>query len=152
MKNALFGAAAMAATLYAYPATAQSWSPAQTEVWQAVSNHWANHVEGSDWHEVMTADSYGWGGSALLPRSRDQFAASARVFGAEGKILHYELNPLAITARDDVAVVHYMAMITEEDHKGEREFNVERCSDVMVRESGGWKFLGWGCADMSDDD
>ncbi|MCM8558374.1 nuclear transport factor 2 family protein [Sphingomicrobium sediminis] len=148
----MIGAAMMAASLYAYPAHAQEWSDDQADVWGAVSAYWEAHVDGNTWHEAMTDGSYGWGGQSLLPRSREQMASFSRVFGAEGEVLHYQLDPLAITVHGDTALVHYMANIIETNHKGEREANVERCSDTMVREDGEWKFLGWGCADMGGDD
>ena len=53
----------------------------------------------------------------------------------------YEVSPEAIVVVGDTAVVHYNATTVTENHKGDRETVVSRISEVLVRDSGNWKFL-----------
>lgn len=147
-----FGLMIMAmATTLATPAAAQQWSDKQTEAWQAVAGSWERNVDNGAWHNDMVENSYGWGGNVVVPSSRADIQRASGIFGAEGKVLNYRLSPMKITVHGDTALVHYFAEIVETDHKGDRENNTERCSDTLVKESGQWKFLGWGCASLSDD-
>lgn len=148
----IIGFAAIAAVaLGGAPAVAQQWSGQQTEVWSAVTDSWKRNVDNGSWHTDMLANAHGWGGNGVVPNSSADIQRASSIFGAEGKVLNYRLSPVRISVHGDAAVAHYFIEITENDHKGERDNSTERCSDTLVKDGGRWKFLGWGCADLSND-
>ena len=148
MKLALTLAAGIAVA--SAPAAAQSWSNEQTEVWEFVSDAWANHAENDTWHAVLVDDGFGWGNQWPVPTSKAEMQRRSAVFGGEGKILYYRLDPVRITVNGDTAIAYYYAGITEENHKKERENNREMCADTLVKRGGAWRFLGWNCFSESD--
>lgn len=151
--NSAFKIVAIAATaLAASPLTAQSWSDEQSEVWAWVVNSWDEHADQGTWANDLDEDGYGMNGNYPVPTSRSQMAAAAAKFGAEGKVLHHRLDPLAISVSGDTAVVYYYAGITEENHEGKRENSTDKCADVLVKRSGDWRFLGWHCVTLDNSD
>lgn len=129
----------------ATPLAAQQWEANQTEVWTAVSTAWADHVNSGTWAEVLDPAGYGWNTNYPVPTSRDQMAARNDVFGDEGEVLHYQLDPIKITVNGDTAIAYYYANIVEKNYEGKRESSIERCADTLVKRNGNWRFLGWFC-------
>ena len=143
--------ALIAASLAATPASAQEWSDEQSEVWAWIVSAWDEHSDPGTWAEVLDEDGYGMNGSYPVPTSQAEMARGAAKFGAEGKVLHHRLDPLAVTVSGDTAVVYYYAGITEENFKGERENNTDKCADVLIKREGDWRFLGWHCITLDGD-
>lgn len=141
-----FGFATLASTL-----AAQEWNPQQAEVWNFVSGSWAEHVDPGTWSEDLDPGGFGWNTDYPVPTSRDQMAARTRVFGPEGKVLYYQLDPVKISVSGDTAIAYYYANIVETDHAGKRQNNVERCADTLIKRGGEWRFLGWLCETKSSD-
>ena len=140
------------AALIATPASAQSWSKEQAEVWAWITDAWATHSDPGTWADVLDKDGYGMNGNYPVPTSQAEMSRGAAKFGAEGKVLHHRLDPLAITVSGDTAIAYYYAGITEENFKGERENNTDRCADVLVKRGGAWRFLGWHCVTLENGD
>ncbi|WP_340586284.1 hypothetical protein [Erythrobacter alti] len=149
MKRLIFTIAAFGCASLAAPAHAQEWSAEQSEAWTFVSSAWAEHTDPGTWHEDLDPAGYGWNNQYPVPTSRDQMAARTRVFGSEGEVLYYRLDPIKITVSGDTAIAYYFANIVETDHEGERDTSVERCADTLVKRSGEWRFLGWMCESTS---
>jgi len=152
MKSMLI--AASAAFVFTTGASAQTWSAEQTEVWSAVEAAWEAHVEDGAWHEVLHENGYGWG-SGLFPAGRDRDAmrrATEAFEDDEGEVLHYALAPIQIARDGDTAIAFYYIETTSTDHEGDREYEVEKCADTLIRRDGGWIFLGWGCQTLEADD
>ncbi len=151
MKKSLI-LAAIGGLAFAQPAAAQSWDAQQTEVWSYVASSWATHIEGSTWGDVLDPAGYGWNNAYPVPTSQAQMKARTRVFGKEGKILYYQIDPVKITVSGDTAIAYYYANIVENDHAGKRQTNVERCADTLIKRDGKWRFLGWNCSTKSSSD
>jgi ketosteroid isomerase-like protein len=60
-----------------------------------------------------------------------------------GQVVRYELYPLSITVRGDVAVAHYLYSTAYESKDGDIKMSNGRYTDVLVRTEDGWKFLAW---------
>lgn len=144
--------AAMAALIVSAPATAQEWTAEQEEVWTWVVNAWDKHADPGTWSNVLADNGYGMNGNYPVPTSKAEMARGAAKFGAEGKVLHTRLDPLAITVSGNTAIVYYYAGITEENFKGERENSTEKCADVLQKSGGQWRFLGWHCVTLPKND
>lgn len=149
MKNYLLPIASIALLMGSAPLAAQEWDSSQSEVWGYVSSAWSEHADAGTWAEELDPNGYGWNTNYPVPTSRDQMAESNRVFGSEGKVLYYRLDPIKIAVSGDTAIAYYYANIVETNYKGERETNVERCADTLVKRSGQWRFLGWLCETKS---
>ncbi|GGC17675.1 hypothetical protein GCM10011371_01480 [Novosphingobium marinum] len=134
------------------PASAQEWSPAQGEVWTQVSAAWEKHVDAGTWAEMLDPAGYGWNTNYPVPTSRSQMASRASVFGPEGKVLYYQLDPVKIAVNGDTAIAYYYANVVETNYKGERETMFERCADTMIKRGGSWRFLGWLCETKTSGD
>lgn len=149
MNFKLLAAASLATAAIAAPAAAQEWSQAQTDAWNYVSSSWQEHVDAGTWAEELDPGGYGWNTNYPVPTSRSQMAARAGVFGAEGTVLYYQLDPVKIAVNGDTAIAYYYANIVETNYKGERETSTERCADTLIKRDGQWRFLGWLCETQS---
>ena len=147
MKYPIIALASLAAL--AAPLQAQQWAGNQTEVWTYVSSSWEKHVDKGTWAEELDPAGFGWNTDYPVPTSRSEMAARNGVFGAEGKVLYYRLDPIKIAVNGDTAIAYYYANIVETNHAGKRESSTERCADTLVKRSGKWRFLGWLCETKS---
>ena len=144
MKNIAILTAALSFVV-AQPAAAQAWDKEQSEVWTAVASAWDTHIEANTWSEVLDPKGYGWNGPYPVPTSKAEMKSRSDVFGAEGKILHYQLNPVKISVQGDTAIAYYHANITETNYADKRENSIERCADTLIKRNSKWHFLGWLC-------
>ena len=55
----------------------------------------------------------------------------------------HELYPLEIVVEGDTAIVHYLYSSAYKDKDGEVETSHGRFTDILVRTTDGWRFLGW---------
>jgi ketosteroid isomerase-like protein len=62
------------------------------------------------------------------------------------------VSPAAIVVEGDTAVAHYYSSLGMEDEDGERETIHGRCTDILVADGTGWKFIAWRCGDEPDRD
>ena len=93
--------------------------------------------------DMLTRDFMGWGKSSPAPRAKTS-SSNWRRFAAEmGQVVRYELYPLSITVRGDVAVAHYLYSTAYESKDGDIKMSNGRYTDVLVRTEDGWKFLAW---------
>ena len=93
--------------------------------------------------DMLTSDFMGWGKTSPAPRSKTSTSNWSR-FGKEmGRIVRYELYPLAITIHEDVAIAHYLYSSAFKDKEGKIEISNGRYTDVLVRSEDGWKFVAW---------
>ena len=144
--------AAIGGFLMSQPATAQEWSKEQAEVWNYVVWSWDKHVNTGTWAEVLDPNGYGWNSAYPVPVSRSQMTARNDVFGKEGKILYYQVDPIKIAVNGNTAIAYYYANIVETDHAEKRQNNIERCADTLIKRNDKWHFLGWFCETKSADD
>lgn len=149
MKKIAILLAGFGLTLGAAPLQAQDWDASQTEVWTYVSSAWAKHTDPGTWSEELDPSGYGWNTDYPVPTSRDQMKARNDVFGKEGKVLYYQLDPVKIAVNGDTAIAYYYANVVETNYAGKRENNVERCADTLIKRNGKWRFLGWLCETKS---
>lgn len=149
--------AALAATaLMVCPATAyaaEGMSKDQSAVWSAVEAQWAaTKAKDANWADRMLADGfYGWSNSLPAPRSKASEAAWTRFGMEEGTALMQELHPMQVVVSGNTAIAHYYYVQTNQSKDGKRKQETGRWTDVLVRDGGGWKFIGWnGGADSED--
>jgi hypothetical protein len=135
------------AALVASPSTilANSWNEEQASAWKFVSMAWERHADDGSWYQSMDPSFYGWTTGYPFPTDRVTHKRKSEVFGKEGKILFFRLDPLAIVVKNNTAILYYFAEIIEEDHKSIRKTSVQRCSNTLIRSEREWRILGWMC-------
>ncbi len=93
--------------------------------------------------DMLTDDFMGWSRGSPAPRSKNSTVRWMRLGDDMGKVLRYELYPLSITVKDDVAVAHYLYSLAFEDKDKQVEMSDGRYTDVLIRTGDGWKFIAW---------
>lgn len=127
---------------------AQDWSPAQQEVVQTVEEYTRASI-GGNVEEIMSyfhAEFRGWNYGQNRPLDRDQTGSMIEGFYAHNQLVDFEIEPLAVQVRGDVAVVH---LRYREDMKVGGGMDVSVAgpwSMTLVRDEGDWLFLSWSWA------
>lgn len=141
-------------TMLTAPAMAQEWSKAQTQVWQAVLDSYEDIDAGdAKWSEKwVLPNARVWGAGYPMPRSRDSVMRWDSYQFPSSKTHVAEYSPTAIVVHESTAVAHYYYSNATEDKDGERETTHGRCTDVLAKHKGSWRFIAWNCSDDPGDD
>ncbi len=136
--------AAMAGT-----AVAQTWTPAQQEIWKLEEQQWQMARDKDlSWIETMVHPNISyWDVDQAMPQNKASLARWSRYNNGNSTVLEQELFPISIAVTGNVAVVQYRYQIARENYKKERESVSGRYTDVLVKENGRWLFIGWAGGD-----
>jgi hypothetical protein len=139
--------AALAAVLLLqpWPASAQTWSPQQQEVWGVVQAQWqASMAKDAGWMErFLHRDFRGWTAGEPAPRDKESAGRWARYEMDGGSIVVQDLAPMAVVVHGNTAVVHYHYSQAQADREGKHRTVHGRYTDTLVKENGQWRFLAW---------
>ena len=126
-------------------ASAQDDTDDEADVLLTIEREWEASRKGDQdkIDDMLTADFMGWSKDSPAPRSKTSTSNWSRFSSQMGRIVRYELYPLSITVRGDVAVAHYLYSTAFKDKDGEIEMANGRYTDVLVRTEEGWKFVAW---------
>jgi len=138
--------------LFTVNAQAQDWSAEQQEVWAWEKSCW----ESDDLEYSMTCfheDFVGWGSSKLTPTCKtDRRASFSRSFETTDTVWRH-LKPLHIKVHGDVAVLIYIAVVTDKDKAtGKETTSTELWTDIAVKENGAWAWIADHGTLVDDDD
>lgn len=135
-------------------ASAQDPADDQVAVWAVIERQWAAENEGdSGWiEELLTADFVGWPYESPAPRTRTSTGMWNDFGRRQLKPITHELYPLSIVVHGDTAIAHYLYTNAGELPDGKVTTANGRYTDILVRESGEWKFLSWHGGDFPPDD
>lgn len=116
-----------------------------TDVWIVVEAQWeAEENSDKDWIDRMLADGFhGWDKDSPAPRSKSSTQMWDRFADEQGNLVAHELYPLEIVIHEDTAVVHYLYSSAYKDKEDKVKTNNGRYTDILVRTTDGWKFIGW---------
>jgi ketosteroid isomerase-like protein len=134
-------------------ADAQSWDASQKEVWTTILDSYKD-IENEDlaWTDKwVTPDAKVWG-SYPMPRSREAVKNWDGFNFGRSETLASEYSPAAIVVHGDMAVAHYYYSTGDKDEEGKTSVTHGKCTDILVRAEGSWRFIAWNCADMPEDD
>lgn len=136
------------------PAGAQTWTKAQTEVWDVVLKSYADIDAGkADWSDKwVLAKAMVWGPSYPMPRSRESVKRWDAYQFPNGTTHVSEYSPAAIVVHESTAVAHYYYSNATEDKEGKRETTHGRCTDILAKDGKNWRFIAWHCGDEPDND
>lgn len=124
-------------------AQAQTWSAEQTSAWGTVSQSWADEVaQNGNWpnnyaHENMVS----WGEDFPIPRSKESIIKWTRFEDTQGKVVNYEISPVAIAVSGNTAVVNYYAVAVRQRGTDKPEREVTGLVETLVKQGNSWKFL-----------
>ncbi len=126
-------------------ASAQDTSDDEASVLLTIERVWDADQKGDqDAVDELLVDKFmGWSKDSPAPRSKNSTSAWARFAEQMGRIVRYELYPLAITVEGDVAVAHYLYSVAFKPKGGDIEMGNGRYTDVLIRTEDGWKFIAW---------
>jgi hypothetical protein len=143
-------AVAVVAACCVTAASAQTWNPQQTAVWQVVQKTWEmDQKQDGSWMTSMThANVAGWGMQNPTPRNQQSMARWSKFDHENNKILMMELAPLSIATSEHAAVAHYYTTVVGQDHEGKRKTENGYCTDTLVKQGDAWVFLGWNCGTL----
>ena len=133
----------------AAPASAQSWSAEQQEVWNFELSQWKRSMaKDHTWVEELTHPAaLIWSNAAPAPQNKASLARWERYNSGSSTTLEQEIFPLGIVVQGNVAVVHYRYTMATEDLKKDRKTVNGRYTDVLIKEGGRWQFIGWAGGD-----
>ena len=126
-------------------ASAQDATDDEADVLLTIEREWEASRKGDQdkIDDMLTDDFMGWGKTSPAPRSKTSTSNWSRFSTEMGRIVRYEIYPLSVTVRGDVAVAHYLYSTAFKDKKGVIEMANGRYTDVLVRTEDGWKFVAW---------
>ena len=131
-------------TALAQPVQAQEWSAEQLEVLQVISEQWELEVAGDlSWTEMLHPLFQAWPVGMPHPFDKEGVYRFHAAEADQSKILAHYIAPVAIIVTGGTAVVHYNYTIIIEYEDGEREMNVGRSSDILIRTENGWQWISW---------
>ena len=148
--RALFPALAFLSLLaVAAPASAQTWSAEQQEIWKFEEQQWQMSKDKDlTWIDKMVHPNLSyWDSDRQSPQNKASLARWNRYNNTNATVLEQELFPISITITGNVAVVHYRYTSARENAKKERETVQGRYTDVLVKEGGRWLFIAWAGGD-----
>jgi ketosteroid isomerase-like protein len=130
-------------------ASAQTWTPAQQEIWKLEEQQWQMAKDKDlSWIDTMVHPNVSvWDVDQPMPQNRASLARWSRYGNANNTVLEQELFPIAIMITGNIAVAQYRYVIARENYKKERETVSGRYTDVLVKENGRWLFITWAGGD-----
>jgi Domain of unknown function (DUF4440) len=137
---ALTGLAALAA-----PASAQTWSPEQKEVWTFEQQQWRmSKDKDSSWIETVVHPNVTyWENGQPMPQDKASLSRWNRYTTASGSTLEQEVFPISMTSTGNVAVAQYYYQTARENYRKERETVHGHYTDILLKENGKWSFIAW---------
>jgi ketosteroid isomerase-like protein len=140
--------------LVASPVSAQTWNSAQQGVLDVIEASWDAIAERDiTWtDDFVHPNAIVWADEDPMPITRATEKEWDRFEFPINDIVVRLVSPAAIVVEGDTAVAHYYYSLGMEDEDGERETIHGRCTDILVADGTGWKFIAWRCGDEPDRD
>jgi len=163
MKNGLVRLAGVIGALLlvgSITAVAQSWSAAEQEAWKAVNYAWEQDSAGNTqaFLDCFHDDYRGWPWGMRAPSTKRMISKFFTWRHKNVKVNVFNLTPLAITVKGNMAVVHYLygRSTSRKEGDSKAEWAEGRWTDIMVKENGKWLLVadagGRTNEDEDDDD
>jgi len=159
MKNGfgrLIGAISVALCTLSFTAAAQTWSAAEQEVWKAVSYAWEVDSAGNTdaFMGCFHGDYRGWPWGSRVPNSKKTVSKFIGWRHKNFRVNVYNLTPLSIIVKGDMAVVHYLygRSTTRLEGDAKAEWSEGRWTDILVKENGKWLLVADAGGRTNEDD
>jgi ketosteroid isomerase-like protein len=122
----------------------EKWTPEQKEIWAVEEKCWSLNKP-TDLEALMSLyhpDYRGWNYLSPLPSGKDQVRKWMGYYMNEGEVAIYDIRPVEIFVRGNVAFAHYYYRIITKDKKGEEKAESGRWTDIFMKEGGKWLCIG----------
>ncbi len=135
----------LAFAVLAAPASAQTWSPEQKEIWAFEEQQWKMEgAKDASWIDKMVHPNLSyWDVARPAPQNKASLQRWERYNLANSTVLEQEIFPIACTITANVAVVQYRYETARENYKKEHETVTGRYTDILIKEGGRWQFIAW---------
>lgn len=120
-----------------------TWSTEQSAAWGVVTQSWADEVaQNGKWPGSFVHDNMvSWSEDFPIPRSKDSVNKWTRFEDTQGKVINYEISPVAIAVAGNTAVVNYYAVAVRQRGTDKPQREVTGLVETLVKDGNGWKFL-----------
>ena len=123
---------------------AQQWTPEQKEVWAIVEATWQADKDGKNWvEEYSHPDFLGWSFSYPMPRNKSNANKWFNAYKPISKILEYQVTPVGIIVKDNIAIAHYYARQINESYDGKKKSETSRWTDILIKEGDRWLYIAY---------
>jgi len=128
-------------------AFSQTFSGEREEVWSVVTQAWQGYKNEDleEVHKHSHPNLLTWSTALQMPRDLEAVRRWDQYNFETSTNLVQELTPTGIVVQGTTAIVHYYFTIARMTDQSEHETVNGRCSDVLIKEGGRWRFLGWSC-------
>ncbi len=151
----IVGSVLCLAVLVASPVAAADWSAAQQDVWKNVEAYWASWSKGdiNGFQGYVHEDYSGWSVDSPLPAGKSSSGKWMGFWAANNTVLVYEVTPVSIMVRGDVAVVHYYYSQVSKGSDGKMKSAKGRWTDILAKQGDRWVLIAdhGGDTDNGDD-
>ena len=144
MKRLIFLTVGMCLLISSAQVQAQTWSPAEKEVLQAIDDcQRANEEENLEaWMACFHDDYVSFGyGSPNTWNKADERKRFPLLVWANYDCIESWIKPLAIRIVGDVAIIHYYLYKVGRDKDGKDTDSRARWTDIMVKQGGKWVWI-----------
>jgi ketosteroid isomerase-like protein len=125
------------------PAFGQTWNAQQKEVWSNVETYWGLQTKG-DVDGFMTyfaTDYMGWDYDSPVPSGKAAVTKYMNNAKNNGKVLFYDLTPVAIMVYGDIAIVDYYYNMQRENMEGKKDWRHGRWTDILQKQGSKWVLI-----------
>ena len=131
-------------TLCAFSVSAQQWTDAQKEVWEAVEayNDLAGKGDVQGFLSYFDESYSGWSYLLDAPSGKKEATVALNYWLANSKTIYQTLTPAKIWVNGDFAYVHYYYTQYIEDNEGKKEWEKGRWTDILMKKEGKWVMVG----------
>ena len=141
MKSSVISLVFLCLFMSAFQVQAQTWSPAETEVFQVLEE--CNRIYKEENLEALAATCYHddyvrFRNGAPSTFNKADVLQVTPIWWANDDLVLWYVKPLAIRIVGNVAVVHYFYYATMQSKDGKQRYNRSRFTDVWVKQDGKW--------------
>ncbi|MDX1701424.1 MAG: DUF4440 domain-containing protein [Melioribacteraceae bacterium] len=124
---------------------AQEWTEEQQEIWKVIDNAWKleKDTKSQIWPKVMHPDGIGWNNETPMPRNKEMMTRWSNFYNERNILLEYQLHPMAIIIKNNIAIVHYYYFTVSQLKDGKTETVKGRWTDIWIKEGTEWLALAW---------
>jgi len=122
---------------------AQTWSPAEKEVLQAIDDclRAAKEENLEAWMACTHDDFVGFGYGSPNTWNKADARKNVPLRWANQDLIEWWIKPLAIRIVGDVAIIHYYGHELNRDKDGKETRSRNRWTDIMVKQGGKWVWI-----------
>ena len=123
--------------------TKTKWTQVEKEIWEQVEFYTKLIIDGevNQFLECFHKDYLGWNYFENHPISKDDIKNELSNLPST-KIISYNIDPVSIQVKNDVAIVHYKYSATFINSEGIEKSKSNRYTDILMKDEHKWVLIG----------